>query len=79
MSSESPPVSSSAISRRTFIKGAIATGVVAASATYLFRAAPGVMGQRSLGAADRLISLNVNGRIRHVDVMKQETLAMTLR
>jgi aerobic-type carbon monoxide dehydrogenase small subunit (CoxS/CutS family) len=79
MSFESPPVSPGAISRRTFIKGAIATGVVAASATYLFRAAPGVVGQRSLGAADRLISLNVNGRIRHVDVMKQETLAMTLR
>ena len=68
-----------AISRRTFIKGAIATGVVAASATYLFRAAPGVAGQRAMGSAERLISLNVNGHVRHVDVMKQETLAMTLR
>ena len=49
------------------------------SATYLFRAAPGVAGQRAMGSAERLIRLNVNGHVRHVDVMKQETLAMTLR
>ncbi len=52
--------------------------MVAASATYLFRA-PGVIGQRVSGSTERLISLNVNGQVRHVDVMKQETLAMTLR
>ena len=31
------------------------------------------------GAGERLISLNVNGQLRRVDVMKQETLAWTLR
>ncbi len=31
------------------------------------------------GAVERLISLNVNGQIRRVDVLPQETLAMTLR
>lgn len=31
------------------------------------------------GAVERLISLNVNGRVRRVDVLPQETLAMTLR
>lgn len=31
------------------------------------------------GVTDRLITLNVNGRARHVNVPKQETLAWTLR
>ena len=31
------------------------------------------------GAVERLLTLNVNGQDRRVDVMKQETLAMTLR
>ena len=38
------------------------------------------MGAQSVpGAAERLITLNVNGQQRRVDVMKQETLAFTLR
>jgi aerobic-type carbon monoxide dehydrogenase small subunit (CoxS/CutS family) len=67
-------------SRRNFIKGVIATGAVATSASYLFRAGGAVSGQASApGAVERLITLNVNGQQRRVDVMKQETLAMTLR
>jgi aerobic-type carbon monoxide dehydrogenase small subunit (CoxS/CutS family) len=31
------------------------------------------------GSVERLLTLNVNGQDRRVDVMKQETLAMTLR
>ena len=31
------------------------------------------------GAVERLISLNINGRVRRVDVLPQETLAHTLR
>jgi aerobic-type carbon monoxide dehydrogenase small subunit (CoxS/CutS family) len=66
-------------SRRNFIKGVIAAGAAASSATYLFRSAP-LSGQSSApGSVERLISLNVNGQERRVDVMKQETLAMTLR
>ena len=67
-------------SRRTFIKGVIATGAVASGSAYLFRAAT-VSGQRATasGAVERLITLNVNGQERRLDIMPQDTLAMTLR
>ena len=39
-----------------------------------------MLGQSSApGGGRRLITLNVNGQMRRVDVLKQETLAMTLR
>jgi aerobic-type carbon monoxide dehydrogenase small subunit (CoxS/CutS family) len=66
------------VSRRNFIKGVIAGGAVASSATYLFRASS-LLGQQPPGLGERLITLNVNGQTRRVDVMKQETLAWTLR
>jgi len=69
--------SSRRISRRNFIKGVITSGVAASSANYLFRASS-LLGQ-SGGLGDRLITLNVNGQDRRVDVPKQETLAWTLR
>ena len=60
------------------IKGVIAAGAVS-SAGYLFRGST-VRAQASApGSVERLITLNVNGQQRRVDVMKQETLAMTLR
>ena len=66
------------ISRRTFIKGVITSGVAVSSANYLFRAT--VSGQSGGSAfGDRLITLNVNGQQRRVEAMKQETLAWTLR
>jgi aerobic-type carbon monoxide dehydrogenase small subunit (CoxS/CutS family) len=65
-----------AVSRRNFIKGVIASGAAVSSSAYLFRAAV-VHGQN--GSAERLITINVNGQQRRVDVMKQETLATTLR
>jgi len=66
------------LSRRDVIKGVIAAGAVS-SVSYLFRGST-VWAQASApGAVERLITLNVNGQQRHVDVMKQETLAMTLR
>ncbi len=64
-----------AVSRRRFIKGVIAGGAAVSSANYLFRASA-TQGQIS-GAGERLISINVNGQQRRVDVMKQETLAWT--
>jgi aerobic-type carbon monoxide dehydrogenase small subunit (CoxS/CutS family) len=65
-----------AVSRRRFIKGVIAGGAAVGSAGYLFRAST----LAPTGApADRLISINVNGQLRRADVMKQETLAWTLR
>jgi aerobic-type carbon monoxide dehydrogenase small subunit (CoxS/CutS family) len=67
------------VSRRNFIKGVIAAGAAVSSASYLFRTAP-LSGQSSApGSVERLITLTVNGQERRVDVMKQETLAMTLR
>jgi aerobic-type carbon monoxide dehydrogenase small subunit (CoxS/CutS family) len=70
-----------AVSRRNFIKGVICSGVAASSASYLFRASsPSLQGQQlPVGLGERLITLNVNGQPRRVDVMKQETLAWTLR
>jgi aerobic-type carbon monoxide dehydrogenase small subunit (CoxS/CutS family) len=66
------------VSRRNFIKGVIAAGAAVSSAGYLFRST--VLGQPSApGSVERLITLNVNGQDRRVDVMKQETLAQTLR
>src|SRR6202043_1451039 len=67
------------VSRRNFIKGVIAAGAAVSSAAYLFRTTQ-LSGQSSApGSVERLITLNVNGQDRRVDVMKQETLAMTLR
>jgi aerobic-type carbon monoxide dehydrogenase small subunit (CoxS/CutS family) len=66
-----------AVSRRQFIKGVIAGGAAVASANYLFRAST-VHGQGP-GLGERLITIAVNGQPRRVDVMKQETLAWTLR
>src|SRR5512132_690361 len=66
-------------SRRAFIKMVIASGAAVSASAYLFRG-PTLMGQASLpGSVERLMTLNVNGQMRRVDVMKQETLAMTLR
>ncbi|MGH9681987.1 MAG: (2Fe-2S)-binding protein [Candidatus Acidiferrales bacterium] len=66
------------LSRRDVIKGVIAAGAVS-SASYLFRGSRVWAEASAPGAVDRLITLNVNGQQRRVDVMKQETLAMTLR
>ena len=66
------------VSRREMIKGVIAAGAVSSSA-YLFRTAIVRAQQPAAGAVERLVTLTVNGQQRRVDVMKQETLATTLR
>jgi aerobic-type carbon monoxide dehydrogenase small subunit (CoxS/CutS family) len=74
-----PPLVENPVSRRSFIKGVIATGAAVSTSAYLFRG-PALLGQGSMpGAVERLMTLNVNGQMRRVDVMKQETLAQTLR
>ena len=65
------------ISRRDFIKGVIVGGAAVSSAGYLFRAS--TLLAQSGSVAGRLITINVNGQQRRADVMKQETLAWTLR
>ena len=63
-------------SRRDFIKGVIASGVTVSGLSYF------AAGRTSLSAqvaADRLVSLTVNGQVRRVEALPSETLAMTLR
>jgi aerobic-type carbon monoxide dehydrogenase small subunit (CoxS/CutS family) len=83
MSQDDPQVTGSApkaFTRRNFIKGVIAGGAAVSSATYLFRNNGALSGQAARsGSLERLITLNVNGQERRVDVAGQETLANTLR
>jgi aerobic-type carbon monoxide dehydrogenase small subunit (CoxS/CutS family) len=68
------------VSRRTFIKGVIAGGVGVSSAAYLFRNSSLLTGRAArTGSVERLVTLNVNGQARRVDVAPHETLANTLR
>ena len=66
-------------SRRSFIKGVIAVGATASSTGYLLGGAQALGAQSMPGATERLITLNINGQDRRVDVLPNETLAMTLR
>lgn len=70
-------------SRREFIRGVIASGTAVSfgglwlggSAGCTRRDQPGP----NIGGVERLLTLTVNGQRRRVDVLPQETLAMTLR
>jgi aerobic-type carbon monoxide dehydrogenase small subunit (CoxS/CutS family) len=64
-------------SRRDFIKGVIASGVTVSGLSYFAAGRTPLAAQA--GMADRLLSLTVNGRVRRVEVLPTETLAMTLR
>ena len=67
-------------SRRAFIKGIIASGAVAGSGAFIFGGLGGCSSDEPAASSiERLISLNVNGQVRRVDVLPNETLAMTLR
>jgi aerobic-type carbon monoxide dehydrogenase small subunit (CoxS/CutS family) len=73
-----PEATPQGLSRRDVIKGVIAGGAVS-SAGYLFRVSTVGAQTSAPGSVERLITLTVNGQQRRVDVMKQETLATTLR
>ena len=67
-------------SRREFIKRVIASGAAVSAAAYMYGGLSGCSRKgRAGGGVERLISLNVNGQVRRVDVLPNETLAMTLR
>jgi aerobic-type carbon monoxide dehydrogenase small subunit (CoxS/CutS family) len=74
-------IASAKASRRQFIKGVIASGAVVSGAGMLFGGLSGCSpGQRAAtGGIERMLMLNVNGQTRNVDVLPNETLAMTLR
>ena len=64
------------LSRRRFIKAVIASSAAATTNAGI----TSVNAQdRPTGAVERLISLNINGQTRRVDVLPRETLAYTLR
>ena len=65
------------LSRRELIKSVIASGVAVSAGSMLVGCGPGSGVQT--GGVERLISINVNGKDRRVDVLPQETLANTLR
>ncbi len=65
--------------RRQFIKGVIASGAVVSGAGYLMGCSPGGDGAAPAGGVERMLALQVNGQMRPVDVLPNETLAMTLR
>jgi aerobic-type carbon monoxide dehydrogenase small subunit (CoxS/CutS family) len=77
-SKEATEPRSNQLSRRDLIKGVIVGGVAVSSTSYLFRAST-LLGQSGRGTGERLITINVNGQLRRADVMRQETLAWTLR
>ena len=63
------------LTRRRFIKGVIFSGAAAATGSAMYLGAQ----SRTGAISERLLSLNVNGRTRLVDVPPSETLAFTLR
>ena len=68
------------VTRRKFIMGVIAAGATTSSVGYLFKGPQPLLGALLVqGSVERLITLNVNGQQRRVDVLSQETLAFTLR
>ena len=79
MESQDIVVGDRTVSRRTFIKGVIAAGATVSSTSYLFRGAGRAYAQTASGTVGRLVTLNVNGQSRPVDVDPQETLGHVLR
>jgi aerobic-type carbon monoxide dehydrogenase small subunit (CoxS/CutS family) len=69
------------LTRREMIKRIVASGAVASASAFLYGGLAGCARQRGspAGGVERLISINVNGQVRRVDVLPNETLAMTLR
>jgi aerobic-type carbon monoxide dehydrogenase small subunit (CoxS/CutS family) len=66
--------------RRSFIKGIVASGAAASAAGYVLRGPGGGAAQaQARGQVERMVTLKVNGQDRRVDVLPQETLAETLR
>lgn len=79
LTNANPFPNQSGLSRREMIKSVIASGAVVSAGTVLVGCGPNGETPVQSGGVERLISLNVNGKVRRVDVLPQETLAQTLR
>jgi len=77
--SSPPSLAELKASRRDFIKGVIASGVAVSASGYVVVGRSGEAHAQVAGTVERLITLNVNGQDRRVDVAPQETLIQTLR
>jgi len=69
---------SNGVTRRRFIMGVIAGGAVVGAGSYRLLS-PHHAALPPESAGERLLTLNINGKMRRVDAMKQETLSQTLR
>ena len=69
------------LTRREMIKRIVASGAVASASTLVYGGLAGCGSRQGFpaGGVERLVSINVNGQVRRVDVLPNETLAMTLR
>ena len=65
-------------SRREFLRGVVCSGVAVSSASYLW-AGNSSEARAAVRGVERLVTLNLNGRNRRVDVAPNETLAHTIR
>ena len=65
-------------SRREFLRGVACSGVAVSAAAYMFSGRPGDA-RAAVRGVERLVALDVNGRVRRVDVAPSETLAQTIR
>ena len=73
-----PPWKPLNLTRRRFLQGVVCSGIAVSNAAILFTS--GARPARAdVRAVERLITLNINGRKRNVDVAPNETLAHTLR
>jgi len=76
---DSSSIASVRATRRQFIKGVIASGAAVSGAGVLIGCSSGDGGGATSGGVERMVRLLVNGVERTVDVLPNETLAMTLR
>ena len=65
-------------SRRAFLRGVVCSGVAVSASSHLFTVRPSEA-RAAVRGIERLITLNINGRARRVDVPPSETLAQTIR
>jgi aerobic-type carbon monoxide dehydrogenase small subunit (CoxS/CutS family) len=78
MTPEDMTIGRDPVTRRRFIKSVIASGAVTSAAAY-YLAGCSDSGAPAAGSVERLVTLKVNGMDRRVDILPNETLAMTIR
>ncbi len=64
--------------RREFLRGVVCSGIAVSAASFMFAGNSGQARAATRGI-ERLITLNINGKKRRVDVAPNETLAHTIR